>query len=118
MLPEQDAVVVTTAETETMQTILDAVWAHLVPAFDSQSATGDDARLAARLASLALPAEGAGTVDGDDWVTARAVTEQSDGWSGRTDALSRCRPSARMGSAAATGNGGEPPYRSGTGWGW
>jgi CubicO group peptidase (beta-lactamase class C family) len=50
VLPEQDAVVVTTGDTEMMQTVLDAVWAHLVPAFDSPSAAGDDDRLATRLA--------------------------------------------------------------------
>jgi CubicO group peptidase (beta-lactamase class C family) len=81
VLPEQDAVVVTTGDTETMQPVLDAVWAHLVPAFGSPSTgAGDDDRLAARLASLSLPAEGAGIYDGDDWLTACAVTEQSDGW--------------------------------------
>jgi len=80
VLPEQDAVVVTTGDTEMMQTVLDAVWAHLVPAFDSPSAAGDDDRLATRLAGLALPAEGAGTYPGDDWLTAHAVTEQPYGW--------------------------------------
>jgi hypothetical protein len=80
VLPEQDAVVVTTGDTEMMQSVLDAVWAHLVPAFDSPSPAGDDDRLATRLAALALPAEGAGTYDGDDWVAASAVTEQPDGW--------------------------------------
>ncbi len=80
VLPEQDAVVVTTGETETMQAILDAVWAHLIPAFDSPSSTADDDRLAARLAALALPTEVAGTSSGDDHVTASALTEQPDGW--------------------------------------
>jgi CubicO group peptidase (beta-lactamase class C family) len=80
VLPEQDAVVVTTGDTEMMQTVLDAVWAHLVPAFDSPSAAGDDDRLATRLAALALPAEGAGTYPGDDWLTPHAVTEQPYGW--------------------------------------
>ncbi|HWJ53995.1 MAG TPA: serine hydrolase domain-containing protein [Propionibacteriaceae bacterium] len=80
VLPEQDAVVVTTGETETMQTVLDAVWAHLVPAFDQPSAAGDDDRLASRLASLALPAESAGTYPGDDRVTASGLTEQPSGW--------------------------------------
>ena len=51
VLPEQDAIVVTTGDTEEMQAVLDAVWAHLVPAFGSGSAAGDDDRLAARLAS-------------------------------------------------------------------
>ena len=80
VLPEQDAVVVTTGETETMQAILDAVWTHLVPAFDQPSAAGDDDRLASRLASLALPAESMGTYPGDDRVTACGLTEQPSGW--------------------------------------
>ena len=81
VLPEQDAVVVTTGETEMMQAVLDAAWAHLVPAFDGPSAAGDDDRLVARLAALALPAEGtAATYPADDWVTASAVTEQPYDW--------------------------------------
>jgi CubicO group peptidase (beta-lactamase class C family) len=79
VLPEQDAVVVTTGETETMQAILDAVWAHLIPAFAGPTA-GDDERLAARLTALALPVEGAGTYPGDNWVAAHGLTEQPDGW--------------------------------------
>ena len=55
VLPEQDAVVVTTAATENMQGILDAVWAELLPAFDGPGSAADDHRLAARLAALALP---------------------------------------------------------------
>src|SRR5215210_4197570 len=68
VLPEQDAVVVTTGETEAMQAVLDAVWAHLVPAFDNPSTAADDDRLAARLASLTLPADGAATYPDDDRV--------------------------------------------------
>jgi hypothetical protein len=71
---------VTTGETESMQAVLDAVWAHLVPAFDSPSTAGDDDRLASRLASLALPPEGAGTYPGDDRITACGLTEQPGGW--------------------------------------
>jgi len=55
VLPEQDAVVVTTAATENMQGILDAVWAELLPAFEGPGSAADDQRLAARLAALALP---------------------------------------------------------------
>jgi hypothetical protein len=80
VLPEQDAVVVTTGDTESMQPILDAVWAHLMPAFDGPSAHGDDDRLAARLTFLALPVDGAGIQPADEWVTACAVTEQPGGW--------------------------------------
>jgi len=54
VLPEQHAVLVTTAQTENMQGILDAVWAHLVPAFTGATPEADEA-LAARLSQLALP---------------------------------------------------------------
>jgi hypothetical protein len=80
VLPEQDAVVVTTGETEIMQPVLDAVWAHLLPAFDGPSLAKDDERLAARLTALVLPAETTGAYRADDWVTASAVTEQAGGW--------------------------------------
>ena len=82
ILPEQDAVVVITSETEVMQPLLDLVWAHLLPAF-AAGPGGDDARLAERLAALALPVDGAGTYAADDWVVARAVAPAADesGWS-------------------------------------
>jgi CubicO group peptidase (beta-lactamase class C family) len=63
VLPEYDAVVATTAATENMQGILDAVWAHLLPAMgDPSAATAAPAaqpdELVDRLARLALPAFG------------------------------------------------------------
>ena len=55
VLPEQDLVIATTADTQNMQGILDAVWAHLVPAvgepLPDQPA---DAALAARLEAAEL----------------------------------------------------------------
>lgn len=80
VLPEQDAVVAITGETELMQAVLDAVWAHLRPAFDGPTSAADDARLVTRLASAALPTSAAGAYPADDWVTATAVAEQPDGW--------------------------------------
>ena len=57
VLPDQDAVVVTTAATTDMQAVLDAMWAHLIPAFDrSSSAVDAQPQLASRLAGLELPA--------------------------------------------------------------
>ncbi|MFJ6728703.1 serine hydrolase domain-containing protein [Streptomyces sp. NPDC091281] len=59
VLPEQDAVIATTAGTDDMQGLLDLVWEHLLPAFRPEPLTGRedaDAALAARLAGLALPA--------------------------------------------------------------
>jgi CubicO group peptidase (beta-lactamase class C family) len=58
VLPEQDAVIVTTAATEQMQTMLNLVWRHLLPAFGPVPLPGPhdaDAALAERLARLALP---------------------------------------------------------------
>jgi Beta-lactamase len=59
VLPEQDAVVVTTAAVEDMQTLLDAVWGTLLPAFDKTSAASQDQALAERLAAAALMPRGA-----------------------------------------------------------
>jgi CubicO group peptidase (beta-lactamase class C family) len=57
VLPEQDAVLAMTAATENMQGILDLAWEHLLPALSGGSTPSpdDDAVLATRLASLALP---------------------------------------------------------------
>ncbi|MBT1098270.1 serine hydrolase [Streptomyces sp. Tu102] len=58
VLPEHDAVIATTADTWDMQTVLNLVWEHLLPAFGPEPRTGGeaaDAALAQRLAGLALP---------------------------------------------------------------
>ncbi|MGH3167443.1 MAG: serine hydrolase domain-containing protein [Trebonia sp.] len=59
VLPEQDAVLAITAGTEDMQGVLDAAWAHLLPAFDTApagvAAEEADAALAKRLTRLRLP---------------------------------------------------------------
>ncbi|WP_199539219.1 serine hydrolase domain-containing protein [Desertihabitans brevis] len=74
VLPEQDAVVVTTAATEDMQTLLDAVWEHLLPALGAEGDLDADARLAERLAGLRLrPAGDGGAVEGR-WAGHRTVT--------------------------------------------
>lgn len=52
-LPDADAIVVTTGATENMQSLLDAVWAHLYPAIDREP-TGDEDALAAAARSFAL----------------------------------------------------------------
>ena len=56
VLPEQDAVIAITAATENMQGILDAVWAHLLPAMASTALDPSSAgpALSDRLATLAL----------------------------------------------------------------
>ena len=58
VLPEQDAVIATTAATENMQGILDAVWAHLVPAMSATTVEPSPAagQLAAGLDGLQLAA--------------------------------------------------------------
>jgi CubicO group peptidase (beta-lactamase class C family) len=81
VLPEQNAVVAITSQTENMQETLDLAWEHLLPAFRfSGSATptaatagangsaGDD-RLVARLADLSrpLPTGAAGASDAVSW---------------------------------------------------
>ncbi len=59
VLPEQDMVVVTTAQTENMQGLLDAIWEHVLPGVDAPT-PDQDQPLAARLAALTLPADGGG----------------------------------------------------------
>jgi CubicO group peptidase (beta-lactamase class C family) len=61
VLPEQDMVVVTTAQTENMQALLDAVWEHVLPGVDAPTPDQDDA-LARRLAAATLPPDGSGLV--------------------------------------------------------
>jgi CubicO group peptidase (beta-lactamase class C family) len=68
VLPERDAVVVTTASTLDMQAVLDAMWTHLLPAFDRPpSASYSQERLQTRLAGLRLPPVKAGA-EPPDWV--------------------------------------------------
>ncbi|QLH25901.1 serine hydrolase [Streptomyces sp. Rer75] len=58
VLPDHDAVVAMTADTENMQAVLDLVWRHLLPAFGPAPVDGrqdDDAALRRRLGGLQLP---------------------------------------------------------------
>ncbi|SDS17429.1 CubicO group peptidase, beta-lactamase class C family [Friedmanniella luteola] len=59
VLPEQDMVVVTTAQTENMQGLIDAVWDHVLPGVDAPT-PDQDAALAERLAAATLPTDGGG----------------------------------------------------------
>ncbi len=79
VLPEQDAVVAITAATPVMQTVLDGVWTHLLPALGGAGPDGGgpdgagDAALAERLRGLALPpvtAEPAPPGDAGAWADA------------------------------------------------
>ena len=68
ILPEQDAVIVTTAYTLDMQAMLDAMWAHLLPGLGTAvpGAGWVDEELRARLTRLELPAC-SGAPAPDDW---------------------------------------------------
>jgi CubicO group peptidase (beta-lactamase class C family) len=72
ILPEQDAVIVTTAYTFEMQAMLDALWTHLLPGFDAirsdmgaPDAGSAQDKLSARLAGLSLPVRGGAPAPGD-----------------------------------------------------
>lgn len=80
VLPEAQAVVVATADTDQTQLLLDAVWTHVYPALTRPGSAVEDGRLTQRLRTLALPVDGACTQPGGDWVTATAVTPDQDGW--------------------------------------
>jgi CubicO group peptidase (beta-lactamase class C family) len=57
VLPEHDVVVATTASSPDMQTILEAIWTHLLPALDRSSAdVSSQDELASRLSGLELTA--------------------------------------------------------------
>ena len=57
VLPDDDVVIAMFSCTSDMQTVLDAMWEHLLPAFadDALAPSADDDELAERMASLALP---------------------------------------------------------------
>jgi CubicO group peptidase (beta-lactamase class C family) len=89
LLPEQDAVLVTTGATANMQGVLDAAYAHLLPAIDATGSAQADAALAERLsdqtirtdrrdplADVEVPPVGA---DGRGLAVA-GVDETPDGW--------------------------------------
>ncbi|MFI6335519.1 serine hydrolase domain-containing protein [Streptomyces sp. NPDC050535] len=77
VLPEHDAVIVTTAATEQMQEVLNLVWRHLLPSFGSAPLPGrEDALLGDRLARLALEpvmAPALPPTAGDTWAGAEFV---------------------------------------------
>ncbi|MCF1510722.1 serine hydrolase domain-containing protein [Streptomyces glomeratus] len=77
VLPRHDAVIATTAATEQMQKLLDAMWRHLLPAFGPAPLTGrddEDKALQHRLDRLALPpvaADPAPPAESGHWSGAR-----------------------------------------------
>jgi hypothetical protein len=62
ILPQHDTVITTTARTTSMQTVLDAIWTHLLPGLGTTAPAPGSAQnqLNARLHSLELPAHPAG----------------------------------------------------------
>ena len=68
VLPDQGLAVATTAETEAMDTVLDLMWEHLLPAVDRRGPEGSDAELSHLLAGLAVPAPStSGAAMTGDW---------------------------------------------------
>ncbi|HMD61056.1 MAG TPA: serine hydrolase, partial [Opitutaceae bacterium] len=60
VMPEFDAVVAITAATKDLQSVLNAVWDRITPAFENKALPADaesDRRLAEKLSSLSLPAQ-------------------------------------------------------------
>lgn len=63
VLPEHDVVLAMTGQSLDMQAVLDAVWAHLLPALDADGSAEADRALAATLGALALPPVDGATLD-------------------------------------------------------
>jgi CubicO group peptidase (beta-lactamase class C family) len=82
ILPEHDVVIATTAYTDYMQAMLDAMWTHLLPGLGTGSVSSASAqdRLAARLRELRLPASDANALpaDWDLWTGAPFSVDSSD----------------------------------------
>lgn len=70
VLPEEDAVIATTAASSDMQKMLDLAWAHLLPAFGEVARADRDAEAALdrRLASLVLRPVPQGSDGREDWI--------------------------------------------------
>ncbi|MEP6979785.1 MAG: serine hydrolase, partial [Nakamurella sp.] len=65
VLPELDAVLALTSQTPDMQSVLDLVWAHVLPALNGVGDPAADAALVERLVALRIPpAEGGGSLTG------------------------------------------------------
>jgi hypothetical protein len=79
-LPEQDAVIVTTAFTFDMQAMLDALWEHLLPGLGDGAPAAAQDELNARLAGLALfPCAGApAPADSARWSGSFTVAASAD----------------------------------------
>ncbi|CAL9326685.1 serine hydrolase domain-containing protein [Streptomyces sp. SudanB52_2052] len=137
VLPEQDAVIATTAATEEMQTLLNLVWEHLLPAFGPEPLSGReavDAELRERLARLALPTapgKPAPPERAEEWAAAEftpsggagpvrtaGLARDADGW---TLTLTEERGGGRLDLRLGGGPGwtvAEEPFPTAVGGGW
>src|ERR1700761_204483 len=97
ILPEQDAVIVTTAYTFEMQAMLDAMWAYLLPGIGTVSSDAASAheQLSDRLARLELPAcQGKpAPADWDPWTSGPfAVTASTGDAQGQASPIAQPQP--------------------------
>jgi CubicO group peptidase (beta-lactamase class C family) len=110
VLPEHDAVLALTSQTQDMQEVLDAAWRHLLPAFGDAPLTdrgADDESLRSRLSRLAVPpvAGGAAPAAGaGEWAGARFVP--ADGTCPDQPTLTEVTL-RRAGGSGGPGGGGE-----------
>jgi CubicO group peptidase (beta-lactamase class C family) len=138
VLPEQDAVIATTAATEDMQGLLNLVWRHLLPAFGAEPLPGTaDEGVRRRLAELALPPVEASPeppARGDGWtsvvfapkdgecpqqrtLTGVTVTADADGKSWDVSLAEGDEPiELRLGTTGWTVAAGGPPAAVSGGW--
>jgi len=127
ILPEHDVVLALTGATEDMQSVLDAAWRHLLPAFGGSGDGEDadaDAALAERLRGAALPAstgdgEPSGTVPAS-WTGPGLRAERgADGAITLTDAagITATVPVGRPGWTVVEGEGAGPTVAVSGGWG-
>ncbi|RKT78718.1 CubicO group peptidase (beta-lactamase class C family) [Terracoccus luteus] len=76
VLPEHDVVVAVTSEHERMQSLLDLVWEHLVPAVDRAGSPEADAELAGRLADARIEPRRAAAPAGPDVARLRRADDE------------------------------------------
>jgi len=76
VLPDHDTVVAITSEVQRMQSTLDALWEHVVPAIGGSGPVEADAELAGRLAALEIPPAGGDALGPEFAVFSRS--DQSD----------------------------------------
>jgi CubicO group peptidase (beta-lactamase class C family) len=134
ILPEQDAVLAMTCSTEAMQEVLDAAWAHLLPALADGAPTDAeaDARLAERLNGMRLPVRhgawappsdisgryAASAAPDGPAVQAVDIRADGDGWLVRLEDSTGVAAAARLDPGGwSVGEGeGRPPIAISGGW--